>query len=183
MLWEVVSNKSFVVVCKPNGIDDLICIWELDASMYISNLNNRKLLLIKDKYVTHSLEHVGGGEIIWFSTLQVSNMTIAFVAPNVTSVVQPLNQGIIASFKVRFKRKLLEGVLSQFDSYTHQVLVNKVPNLRYVIIWCSQVWRETSESYGTTWGCPKFYLQTWLLTLSWIMKMRTWEWKKQKWNW
>ena len=102
--------------------------------MYISNLNNRKLLLIKDKYVTHSLEHVGGGEIIWFSTLQVSNMSIAFVAPNVTSVVQPLNQGIIASFKVRFKRKLLEGVLSQFDSYTHQVLVNKVPNLRYVII-------------------------------------------------
>ena len=42
-----------------------------------------------------------------FSTLDLSNMTIAFLPPNVTSVVQPLNQGVIASFKIQYKKKLL----------------------------------------------------------------------------
>ena len=30
MLWTMVANKLFVVVCKPNGMDDIRCIWELD---------------------------------------------------------------------------------------------------------------------------------------------------------
>ena len=53
-----------------------------------------------DKFVTHSLEHVGRGESFGFSTLQLTNIIIVFLPPNVTSVVQPLNQGTIASFKV-----------------------------------------------------------------------------------
>ena len=48
---------------------------------------------------------------LFFSTLKLSNITIAFLPPNVTSVVQHLNQGIIASFKVH-KKELLECVLS-----------------------------------------------------------------------
>ena len=31
MLWKVVANKLSVMVCKPNGMDDVICIWELDG--------------------------------------------------------------------------------------------------------------------------------------------------------
>ena len=42
-----------------------------------------------------------------FSTLELSNMTLVFLPPNVTSVVQPLNQGIIASFKVQYKKRVL----------------------------------------------------------------------------
>ena len=30
MLWKVVANKLCVLVSKPNGMDDIICIWELD---------------------------------------------------------------------------------------------------------------------------------------------------------
>ena len=45
---------------------------------------------------------------------------IVFLPPNVTSVVKPLDLGIIASFKVQYKKKLLEWVLSQFDSSTTQ---------------------------------------------------------------
>ena len=30
MLWKVATNKICVVVCKPNGLDDIKCIRELD---------------------------------------------------------------------------------------------------------------------------------------------------------
>jgi hypothetical protein len=59
-----------------------------------------------DNFATHSLEHVGKGESFDFPTLQFSNNTIVFLPPNVTSVVQPLDQGKIASFKVQYKKFL-----------------------------------------------------------------------------
>ena len=50
-----------------------------------------------DKFVIHSFEHVGRDESFWFSILQLSNVTIAFLPPSVTSVIRPLNQGVIVS--------------------------------------------------------------------------------------
>ena len=47
--------------------------------------------LIVDNYVTHSLADVGRGQSFGFSNFQLSNNTIAFQPPNVTSVVQPLD--------------------------------------------------------------------------------------------
>ena len=59
-----------------------------------------------DKSITQSPEHVG-----WVNKL-VFNLVVEqcyfFLTTNATSVVQPLDQGIIASFKVQFKKKLLE---------------------------------------------------------------------------
>ena len=43
-----------------------------------------------DNRATHSLKHVGRGESFDFSTLQLSNITIDFLPPNVTNVVQTL---------------------------------------------------------------------------------------------
>ena len=60
-----------------------------------------KVFLIMDKCATHSLKHVGRGESFGSSTLQLNNIIIAFLPPYVTSVVQPLDQGIIVSFKVQ----------------------------------------------------------------------------------
>ena len=36
--------------------------------------------------------------LVIIPTLELSNMTLVFLPPNVASVVQPLDQGIIASF-------------------------------------------------------------------------------------
>ena len=55
---------------------------------------------IMDNYAIHSFKHVSRGLIIWFSTLQLSKIIVLFlISPNVTSVVQPLDQGIITSIK------------------------------------------------------------------------------------
>ena len=67
--------------------------------------------------------------------------------------MQPLDQRITASFssingfslnlEKLNKKKLMEWVLSQFDSFTtHRDLRRIVPNAKHNIISCSQVWRE-----------------------------------------
>ena len=66
--------------------------------------------------------HVGSsakvGKSCGFLTLELSNMTLVFLPPNVTSVVQLVSQGIIASFKIQYKEKLLQWVLLQYDDAT-----------------------------------------------------------------
>ena len=77
-----------------------------------------------------------------FSTLQLSNMDLVLLPPNVISVVQPLDQGIIASFKIRDKNKLLQWVLSQYDGATLKDSRKVVPNIRHAIMWNYEVWSE-----------------------------------------
>ena len=67
-------------------------------------------------------------------------MTFVFLPPNVTSVVQPLDQGILAFFKIQYKKKLLQWVLSQYDDATLKDLRKVVLNIREIIIWSYEVW-------------------------------------------
>ena len=47
----VVANELCVVVCKPNGMDDMKCIWKFRwwASMYFFKSEKQKVFLIMDK--------------------------------------------------------------------------------------------------------------------------------------
>ena len=73
--------------------------WVMSLNVHFKYLK-RMVLLIMNNYVTRSLTQVGKGESFGLSTLQLSNITIVFLPPNVISVVQPLDQGIITPFKV-----------------------------------------------------------------------------------
>ena len=42
-----------------------------------------------------------------FNAFVLSQITILFLPPNVTSIVQPLDHGVIAAFKMSYKRKLV----------------------------------------------------------------------------
>ena len=69
-------------------------------------------------------------------------MTLVFILPpNVTSILQPLNQGIIASFKIQYKKKIPMG-LSQYDDATLKDLMKVVPNIRQAIMGSYEVWSE-----------------------------------------
>ena len=76
------------------------------------------------------------------STLELSNMTLVFLPPNVTSIVKPLDQGIITSFKIQYKEKLLKWVLSQYNDATLNDLRKVVPNIIQAIMWSYKGWSE-----------------------------------------
>jgi hypothetical protein len=64
---------------------------------YLNKLNqlmkrqNRKILLLADNAPTHLVDE----------TIQLSNVNVHFLPPNTTSHLQPLDAGIINSFKVK----------------------------------------------------------------------------------
>jgi len=113
---------------------------------------DRKVLMIMDNSSTHSLENVTITKVHGFNCLALSNMSIVFLPPNVTSVVQPLDQGIIASFKVQYRSKLVEWVLSEFDvEGGSNDLYKVVPNAKQAFLWCYQVWEEMEAQI--IWNC------------------------------
>jgi hypothetical protein len=52
---------------------------------------------------SHVISSAKVGKSHGFSTLKLNNVTLVFLPPNVTSIVQPLDQGIITSFKIQYK--------------------------------------------------------------------------------
>jgi hypothetical protein len=54
----------------------------------------QKMIMILD----NASSRVVSSAKVGLLTLELSNMTLVFLPPNATSVVQPLDQGIIASF-------------------------------------------------------------------------------------
>ena len=68
--------------------------------------------MILDNASSHVVSVAKVGKSHGFSTLELSNMTLVLFPPNVTNIVQPLDQGIITSFKIQYKKKFLQWVLS-----------------------------------------------------------------------
>jgi hypothetical protein len=69
----------------------------------------KKMIMILDDASSHVVSSAKVGKCCGFSTLELSNMTLEFLAPNVISVVQQLDQSIKASFKIQYKKKLCNG--------------------------------------------------------------------------
>jgi hypothetical protein len=66
--------------------------------------------MLLDNASSHVVSSAKVGKSHDFSTLGLNNMTLVFLPPNVTSIVQPLDQGIIAYFKIQCNKKLLQWV-------------------------------------------------------------------------
>ena len=71
----------------------------------------RKVLLLMDNFLGHELgvQLVGGKQ-------GLSNVRIEWLPPNTTSHWQPLDQGIIASFKLQYRRLWISYMLRQYEA-------------------------------------------------------------------
>ena len=97
------------------------------------------VIMILDNSSSHVISFAKVGKSHGFSTLELSNMILVFLPPNLTSIIQPLDQRLIASFKTRYKKKLLQWVLSQYDDVTLKDLRKMMLDIRHAIMWSYEV--------------------------------------------
>ena len=82
--------------------------------------------------------------------LQLTHVEVAFLPPNTTSHLQPLDAGIIASFKSHFKRKYCRHMLDLFED-GKDINSEKI-NIKEAINYIAEAWRSvTEETIGNCW--------------------------------
>src|SRR4051794_31015611 len=78
--------------------------WLVDLNTRF-RIQNRKVLLLLDNAPSHN----------WDRTLSLDNVHVEFLPPNLTSHIQPMDAGIIANFKAKYRVLYLRGLLDVFD--------------------------------------------------------------------
>lgn len=76
---------------------------------WLSSLNKR-MSKMKQKFIL--LVNYCAAHLI---SANISNLKIEFLPPNCTSILQPIDQGIIKNIKVNFRRRLVENILKTLN--------------------------------------------------------------------
>jgi hypothetical protein len=109
-------------------------IMEEYLTWFDTKMRGRKVLLLLDNFSGHELgvELVGGLE-------GLDNTRIAWLPPNTTSHWQPLDQGIIATFKLYYGKQWIAYMLRQYESNKDP---NKTVSLLKAVQWCRVAWNQ-----------------------------------------
>lgn len=106
----------------------------VEAFARINNREPRALLLLDNC----SAHHDGG------DTLEHGEIKVVYLPPNVTSIGQPMDQGVLNAVKKRYKKKLMLHLLLTNDDLDFEEKLKKI-SLREVINWLHQSWEEISS--------------------------------------
>jgi hypothetical protein len=91
---------------------------------------DRKVLLLLDNVGSHKLNGV-----------QLKNTELLFLPPNSTTRIQPLDAGIISSFKAKYKQKFIRYLLQQIETNPlDQKKLDLLSAIKYVV----SSWEEVS---------------------------------------
>lgn len=98
-------------------------------------LENRHVLLFLDNATSHP-------------DIPLSNVKLVFLPPKTTSHLQPMDQGIIQSFKIKYRKLLVQHLLSGIDTNMNILNVNaeNLPGITVLdaIIWIKTGWDAVS---------------------------------------
>ncbi|CAI5956243.1 unnamed protein product [Closterium sp. NIES-64] len=180
----VISKAKRPHDIRPDYDSESLCYWRHNAkgwmtsplfTHFISQLNaamyaeGRKIVLLLDNTSSHMLRsELAWSEIVCgMRTTCMSNVRLVFLPPNTTAFTQPLDQGIIATVKARYRQHWLRAfsALWNGDGATSAVARFR-PNLRDVLAWLSDAW--TSVGARTIQRC---WWRTGCLSLSWSLEL------------
>jgi hypothetical protein len=120
----------------------------------------RKILILLDNAASHKVEGVERSMIGGFDALVLSNITLLFFPANVTSVVQPLDRGVIAALKLCYKRKLVAWTLAA--SNIDQDLGATHADLLQCMVWAVAAWNEIDgETIRNAWRVSNILPRDW----------------------
>ena len=76
----------------------------------------RNIVMLLDNAPTHIPPNTTKKTLMGFDVYRLSNVTIIFLPANTTSIVQPLDQGIIAAYKAHYRAHLVQHIIHELDS-------------------------------------------------------------------
>jgi hypothetical protein len=93
---------------------------------------NRKVLLLIDNAGSHSIHG-----------LELKNVVIKFLPPNTTSKLQPLDAGIIRSFKAKYRKRFIRFLIEDLEKHSFvKTKLNVLGAIRFVV----ESWNEVSDN-------------------------------------
>lgn len=93
---------------------------------------NRKVLLFLDNATSHP-------------NITLKNVKLIFFPPNMTSVCQPLDQGIIRNFKLFYRKFLVKRLLSSMDDSECINQLEKSITVFNAVIWITAAWKKVTS--------------------------------------
>ena len=104
--------------------------------------SDRYILLILDNTPSHIT-----------NTLTLTNIEVLFLPPNVTSKIQPMDSGIITSFKLHYRRMQLQNAIDRDEAGERDIYkVDQLQGMR----WTEVAWGEIStETIKNCWSHTK----------------------------
>ncbi|XP_062599444.1 tigger transposable element-derived protein 6-like [Saccostrea cucullata] len=94
----------------------------------------RHILMFLDNASSHSHE------------LRLSNVKLKFLPANTTSVLQPLDQGVIRAFKARYRKLMIKSLITKIDQTQSATELCKEISILDAIYWISRAWKDTKDS-------------------------------------
>ena len=98
----------------------------------------RSVLLLMDNAGCHPVDVVD----------KYSNIKVVFLPPNTASMPQPLDLGIIKSFKVHYRNFFLSHVIAKLEESSCASEIVKCVNSLHALRWAAQAWESVrSETF------------------------------------
>jgi len=107
--------------------------WLLSLSSELQK-KNRKILLLLDNCSSHKIPFA------------IKNIELLYLPKNTTSILQPLDAGIIKSFKSKYLKYQIGKIISEIDNCNTVEEIYKNINIKDAIIYSSWAWRDVSEN-------------------------------------
>ena len=104
-------------------------------------MNGRTVLLLMDNFSAHE----AGIKGLEFDDIQLQNTTIIFLPANSTARYQPLDQGIIRTWKAYWRRQWLQYMLYEYDNNRDPIAtIDVLKSIRWGLnAWAEKVTEET----------------------------------------
>ncbi|KAG0438489.1 Tigger transposable element-derived protein 6 [Dictyocoela muelleri] len=106
--------------------------WLYDLNMNFK-LKNKKILLISDNCPSHRVK------------IEITNVEMIFLPKNSTSRLQPLDAGIISSFKAKFYEYQLSSIVEKITNEVHIEKLYKSITLKDALIFAKYAWVDVSK--------------------------------------
>lgn len=81
------------------------------------------------------------------SELKKGDIEVRFLPANVTCLIQPLDQGVIETFKRHYRGLLLRSILQDCETKNNLLISDalKAVNMKHVIYWCAEAWAKIKD--------------------------------------